>query len=231
MTPPHGPRRTDRHRTRPARSRRPWLIVALAAVMAAPMSAAMGLDPAPGAEPTTEAWTAIVAPEAAGAIVATGTWDLTNTEDLEVTPAPPPPTAAELAEARVSGGAVAQAQQYANGRIPSSALCELSFSPGSHLRCDAAASLERLVERGMPTGGIVSSYRTFASQSALASGPRAAFAAPAGYSEHGRGVAVDFGGATLDWIRTHAGTTGWAQPAWATPRGSLPEAWHWEFQG
>ena len=45
----------------------------------------------------------------------------------------------------------------------------------------------------------------------------------------GRGGVEDFGTRQHLWMRQHAPLFGFYHPAWAGPRGSRPEPWHWEF--
>jgi hypothetical protein len=71
----------------------------------------------------------------------------------------------------------------------------------------------------------------------LCSGPPTA---PAGYSNHGWGRAVDFtdGRGILScydhayyWLRQHAHSFGWVHPYWARCGGPNAEPWHWEYAG
>jgi hypothetical protein len=63
-------------------------------------------------------------------------------------------------------------------------------------------------------------------------------AAVPGTSRHGLGVALDlgcgvesFGTEAHRWMQANGPRFGWVHPAWAGPRGSLPEPWHWEHVG
>ena len=168
-----------------------------------------------------------------------------------VTVAPREMTAAEVLEHQI-----AEAQAYAaslgeayadsvahfeNGRIPTSAMAELSWAPGHFLRRDAAAQLERLniayrAEFGVDLS-ITDSYRSFEGQ-VRARATRGRMAAVPGTSNHGWGVAVDLGGginrfgtAQHRWLREHAEDFGWTLPGWARENGAKPEPWHWEFEG
>ena len=129
--------------------------------------------------------------------------------------------------------------QYANGMLPTSALCPLDDNPGEALRPDAAAAFNAMnafhkqtVGRPLCAG---STYRDYAGQVAVyAAKPH--LAAVPGRSNHGWGRAVDFscgverfGSAEHQWMRAHAGSFGWFHPGWAQAGGSRPEAWHWEF--
>ncbi|MGV8977847.1 MAG: M15 family metallopeptidase [Cellulomonas sp.] len=128
---------------------------------------------------------------------------------------------------------------YANGRIPASALCELTFAAGAELRCDAAAAIEQLdvAYRGQfGTDLVISdSYRPYASQIACLRTKGSLCAVP-GTSNHGLGKAVDLGGGAQSfgtaqhrWLLANAATYGWTLPTWARVGGSKPEPWHWEF--
>ncbi len=130
---------------------------------------------------------------------------------------------------------------YANGEIPTAALCPLWGAPDKALRADAAAAFRDLskafaAEFGRPVC-VTDAYRTRAEQVAVfASKP--GLAAVPGTSNHGLGLALDLCGgvqsfATIEhaWMLTHAGLFGWFHPSWAEPTGSKPEPWHWEFAG
>ena len=130
---------------------------------------------------------------------------------------------------------------YANGEIPTAALCPLWGAPDKTLRADAAAAFRDLsksfaAEFGRPIC-ITDAYRTRAEQvSVFASKP--GLAAVPGTSNHGLGLATDLCGgiqsfATIEhvWMLTHAGLFGWFHPSWAEPTGPKPEPWHWEFAG
>lgn len=154
--------------------------------------------------------------------------------------------AADTARAAAEAAATRSAQRtslarYANGYIPASALCGLTFAPAAQLRCDAAAAIEQLDTAYHQAFGvdmtIDASYRSYAAQVACRLTKGSVCAVP-GTSNHGLGVAVDLGGGAQSvgtpqhgWLAAHAGAFGWMEPAWALPRGSKPEPWHWEFTG
>ena len=128
---------------------------------------------------------------------------------------------------------------YANGRVPSSALCALSFDAGQLLRCDAAEDLEALDAAYLDDFGthlaVSDSYRSYGAQVTCRATKGWLCAAP-GTSNHGTGIAVDLGGgiqsfgtAQHAWMQQHADEFGWVHPAWARAGGSKPEAWHWEY--
>ena len=130
---------------------------------------------------------------------------------------------------------------YANGEIPTAALCPVWGAPGQLLRADAAAafrdvSREFALAFGTPIC-VNDSYRTRAGQVAVFAAKPGLAAVP-GTSNHGWGTAVDlcggiesFGSAEHAWLLANASLHGWFHPAWAEPGGSKPEAWHWEFAG
>jgi LAS superfamily LD-carboxypeptidase LdcB len=84
---------------------------------------------------------------------------------------------------------------------------------------------------------VTDSYRSYAAQvDVFARKP--GLAAVPGRSKHGWGLAVDFCGGVQSfdgeahhWMQANAARYGWVHPAWAEPGGSMPEPWHWEFQG
>ncbi len=130
---------------------------------------------------------------------------------------------------------------YANGRIPSSALCALSFDSSALLRCDAAEAMDQLDAAYKAQFGsdltITDSYRSYAAQVACRRTKGSLCAVP-GTSNHGLGVAVDFGGTAHTfgtvahkWLEVHAAEFGWHLPDWAQAGGSKPEPWHWEYTG
>lgn len=173
---------------------------------------------------------------------------LESADDVEVEAAPATPAeilAAQKKEAAAASDKLASevgsTADYANGKIPSDVMCELSFASGEMLRCDAAAQLERLDEAyGAKFGGhlsITDSYRSYESQVATKAA-KGYLAAVPGYSNHGWGVAVDlgdgvesFGTARYEWLRANAPEFGWDNPGWARSDGKKPEAWHWEYKG
>ncbi|SKC81656.1 PASTA domain-containing protein [Krasilnikoviella flava] len=128
---------------------------------------------------------------------------------------------------------------FANGRIPTSALCPLDFAPGHMLRCDAAQQLSALSKEYEKAFGVpipmTDSYRTLESQIRLKA-TKGWLAATPGTSNHGWGLAVDLGlpistgtSAEYTWMRVHAPDYGWDNPSWAWLTGSKPEPWHFEF--
>lgn len=130
---------------------------------------------------------------------------------------------------------------YANGRVPASALCGLSFDGAALLRCDAAESFEALDAAFVARFGrhleVSDSYRSYSAQVACRATKGSLCATP-GTSNHGMGVAVDLGGgvqsfgtAQHQWMRENAPAYGWTLPEWARSGGSKPEPWHWEYLG
>ena len=130
---------------------------------------------------------------------------------------------------------------YANGKIPDSALCGVSFDSSVRLRCDAAEQLDVLntaYRAQFGTDLVVSdSYRSYAGQVQCARTKGYLCATP-GTSNHGSGVAVDLGGGIDSfgtkqhrWMAANAPELSWTLPSWARSGGSKPEAWHWEYVG
>jgi D-alanyl-D-alanine carboxypeptidase len=204
-------------------------------------------DPASGSVQTADE--AAVAIKKATARLRT-VLDATPATAVSVKPAPPTPE--EIAARRAAAAAKAAAAEaeriaqlvaatagYGNGQIPPELLCELSFSPGQRLRCDAAAQLEQLnaafAARFGRNIGVSDSYRSYAAQ-VVTKAVKKNLAAPPGTSNHGWGLAVDlsggiqsFGTAEFNWMTANAGAYGWEHPSWAEPGGSKPEPWHWEY--
>ena len=130
---------------------------------------------------------------------------------------------------------------YANGEIPTAALCPLWGAPGLSLRADAAAAFGALskdfaAQFGRPLC-VSDAYRTRTEQVQVFA-QRPGLAARPGTSNHGWGSAADLCGgvqsfATIEhvWMLTHAGLYGWFHPSWAGPDGAKPEPWHWEYAG
>ncbi len=129
-----------------------------------------------------------------------------------------------------------------NGQVPTILLCGVSFQANVLLRCDAAAMLDQMDAAYRAEVGhhlvISSSYRTSDEQEVLHT-TKGDLAAPAGASNHGRGLAIDIAGAgdlaQFDtpiylWLVAHAQTYGWHHPSSMEPGGAGPlEPWHWEF--
>ena len=154
--------------------------------------------------------------------------------------------AAAKASARARTAEVARkvrlAEESANGAISRDALCGVSFDSGALLRCDAARPLEELNKAFRAHFGrnldVSSSYRDFATQ-VLTKQLRGGLASAPGKSNHGRGLAVDFGGfggggqfdlPTYLWMKQHGPDYGWYHPPYMEPGGAGPfEPWHWEF--
>jgi uncharacterized protein YraI len=130
---------------------------------------------------------------------------------------------------------------YPNGRIPRSGLCSLRGEPGESLRPRAAAAFNALSAAFEKANGrplcVTDSYRSYDQQVAVKAS-RGRWAATPGRSEHGLGHAVDLcggvdrlGTTAHRWMQTNAPRFGWVHPSWAQAGGSLPEPWHWEYQG
>jgi hypothetical protein len=127
-----------------------------------------------------------------------------------------------------------------NGNVPSANLCTL-WDGEEKLRADAAVALAKMNVAYRKRFGhdmvIIDGYRTLSEQYAMKES-RGGYAAAPGTSEHGWGIAVDFGdGASsrsslaYQWLRANAADYGWYNPAWAQPGGSGPnEPWHWQYR-
>ncbi len=132
-------------------------------------------------------------------------------------------------------------QGYSNGKIPDSALCGVSFDGSVRLRCDAAEQLDILNTAYREHFGtdltISDSYRSYSGQVSCVRTKGYLCATP-GTSNHGNGIAIDFGGGVETfgtkqhaWMVANAPDLQWVHPSWAAARGSKPEAWHWEYSG
>ncbi len=130
---------------------------------------------------------------------------------------------------------------YANGEIPTAALCPLWGAPDLSLRADAAAAFGAMAKDFAAQFGrplcVSDAYRTRTEQVQVFA-QRPGLAARPGTSNHGWGSATDLCGgvqsfATIEhaWMLTHAGLYGWYHPSWAGPGGAKPEPWHWEYAG
>lgn len=124
---------------------------------------------------------------------------------------------------------------FANGFLPAEALCPLPGFPGQRLRADAATAFTAMAQT-YPLC-ITDSYRDYAAQVDLFA-RKPSLAAVPGTSNHGLGIAVDFGcGADRFgsppylWLKANAARFGWVHPSWAEPGSGRPEPWHWEFRG
>ncbi|HEY0215526.1 MAG TPA: M15 family metallopeptidase [Cellulomonas sp.] len=124
-----------------------------------------------------------------------------------------------------------------NGQLPQSDLCYL-WDGSTELRADAAEALAELNAMWVTRFGsdlcLSSGYRTLAEQRAVKA-QKGGLAAPAGRSNHGWGLAIDFctsqtTGVQWEWLNENAPLFGWENPSWAQPGGSGPyERWHWEY--
>ncbi|WHP16942.1 M15 family metallopeptidase [Cellulomonas sp. ES6] len=139
----------------------------------------------------------------------------TLTAELQVVTQRTQEAAAAAAEAARKEAQRTSLDSYANGQIPSSALCELGFAPGQQLRCDAAEALEQLDVAFTAAFGthlvITDSYRSYGQQVACRQQKGSLCATP-GTSNHGTGTAVDLGATRTRSAPTS--TTG----CWRTPR-------------
>jgi D-alanyl-D-alanine carboxypeptidase len=124
-----------------------------------------------------------------------------------------------------------------NGRLPASQLCDLWQRPYQD-RADAVVTIDALNDAYKARFGtdmcLSSGYRDLEVQAALRAS-KGSLAAPAGQSNHGWGLAVDFCSSTYTgqsgaWLDENGPIFGWANPPWAHRGGGGPfEPWHWEF--
>lgn len=129
---------------------------------------------------------------------------------------------------------------YENGRIPLDKLVQVASPDGSkHLfHPQAAASYTAMRDAAAKAGvqlQITDAYRDYDHQ-VTTKHRKGNLAATPGTSNHGWGMAGDFGGGVNDfgtpahnWMVANARRYGWVHPPWAQQGGSKPEPWHWEF--
>ena len=137
-----------------------------------------------------------------------------------------------------SAAAATSSAAYGNGQVPTS---ELQLVAGYYFRKDAAATLVQMRAAFTAARGrsltINDGYRDLAGQQRAWNDYQNGgnLAAVPGTSNHGWGIAVDFGGdvyspgypsADHRWLRENAGTFGWW---WAGAKFSQVEPWHWEY--
>lgn len=142
---------------------------------------------------------------------------------------------AEQPAAAACSGVVSGPQ--VNGQLAAASLCNLWQQPYK-IRADAAASafaLNNAFEQrfGRPLC-VTSAYRGLQEQAQLRVS-RGSFAAPAGRSDHGWGLAIDFcpntyTGAAGAWLKQNGPKFGWENPPWAQAGGGGPfEPWQWDW--
>ena len=130
---------------------------------------------------------------------------------------------------------------FSNGQIPASALAAIPWDTTEMVRPDAQQALVRMNNEYKAAFGvnlsITDSYRSYAGQLACLK-TRGSLCAKPGTSNHGWGLAIDFGGGINrfntpqnNWMQNNAGRFGWVSPTWAHQGSSKPEAWHWEYTG
>lgn len=128
---------------------------------------------------------------------------------------------------------------FANGMIPSEAMCALNGVSYHALRCDAAKAYDAMSQAYAKQFGsticITDSYRSFAAQVRLYA-EKPGLAAVPGTSNHGWALAVDLCGGIESfsteqhaWMVANAPKFGWVHPDWARQGGGREEPWHWEF--
>jgi len=161
---------------------------------------------------------------------------------IPTTPRADPSRGAQLASRSLTRAALTGCDGVAtgegeNGRLPASELCDLWQRPYQD-RADAVVTLEALNEAFKARFGtdmcLSSAYRNLEVQAALRA-KKGPIAAPAGQSNHGWGLAIDFCPSTYTglpgkWLHDVGPVYGWSNPAWAHRRGGgFFEPWHWEF--
>lgn len=129
---------------------------------------------------------------------------------------------------------------HSNGLIPLELLAPL---PGQNqfLRIDARDSFMMMSEEYARVFGrpitVTDAYRDLPGQISCRA-RKGDMCADPGTSNHGWGLAVDYGGGIQTfgtpqhrWMQQNAPRFGWVHPGWARQGGRKPEAWHWEFVG
>lgn len=151
----------------------------------------------------------------------------------------PGPAAGAAASASPGAACSGPADDVVNGFVPAAALCALSAA-GQRLAFRAAPAFEAMTAAYAQRFGrplcLTQGYRDYAGQVDVFRRTPSLAATP-GRSQHGFGLAVDlcggvqsFGSEQHAWMRANAGRFGFVPPAWASPGGSLPEPWHWEYR-
>jgi hypothetical protein len=139
-------------------------------------------------------------------------------------------TLASAASQLNSDGVPVSLAGYGNGRIPESALTQISGS-NERMWAPAAEHLSDLLADAKKAGvsiTVTDGYRDYDSQVRLAEQKglysQGGLAAKPGTSEHGWGLAVDLGldASSQAWMREHAKDYGFVENV-------AREPWHWEF--
>lgn len=219
---------------------RAGVLATLAAITVAIPVSQQAVQADDGAEPVAESAASLALPDTVEA--------LTSTSVVAVPPASlvSSDVAAVRAQIQVSRGEERQSlpgcdgiarSGGTNGKLPAVDLCTL-WDGSTQLRADAAVALAELNSQWVARFGtdlcLASGYRTYAQQVAVKA-EKGGLAAPAGRSNHGWGLAIDFctsqtTGVQWQWLNENAPIYGWENPAWAQPGGSGPhERWHWEY--
>ena len=127
-----------------------------------------------------------------------------------------------------------------NGVLPLSVLREVPWSPGKYVRYDVLDSLIVLNKAFRARFGVNldvnEGYRNLDTQKSYYKNPPSGVgtAAVPGTSNHGWGLAIDFGGLggktgiMYLWMRANASNYGWDNPLWAHDNSGVEEPWHWE---
>ncbi|GGA07669.1 M15 family metallopeptidase [Sediminivirga luteola] len=123
-----------------------------------------------------------------------------------------------------------------NGQLPEEWLCEIGID-GHKLRADAAVAFAKMNAAYKADTGkdliVTDSYRSLEGQISVAA-RKPGFAARPGTSQHGWGLAIDFGGGMssgtgqqYEWLVANGERFGWENPDWAARNNY--ELWHWEY--
>lgn len=141
-----------------------------------------------------------------------------------------------------STGTVAGGPQgrFKNGQIPLSELSPVPWSPNHLVWGSTIPSLVAMNNAYRAEFGtdmvVTDGYRSLAGQINCRRAKGSMCADP-GTSNHGWGLAIDWGGGINrfgtpqhNWMVRNAPQYGWVLPGWAQQSGSKPEAWHWEYQ-
>ena len=130
--------------------------------------------------------------------------------------------AALQSRANLRARMVRLSRAHGNGRLPAEALCPIPFSPRFTMRCDV---IESLVE-------LNNAFRAHFGRDLVV---RSGYRGNPGTSNHGWGLAIDFGGqmvnfgtSEFNWMIANARRFGWGHAFWAVPGGINPQPWHWE---
>lgn len=126
---------------------------------------------------------------------------------------------------------------YANGRLPADVLATVSGT-GQQIFASLVPQTDAMRRDFKAHFGkdlrVTDGYRDIDAQIRVKKA-KGFLAATPGKSNHGLGVAIDFGSGVERfgtpeylWMKQNAPKYGWTHPSWAEPTGYKPEPWHWE---